>query len=127
MEKSKSKLVIFIVIVVLLVAGFGIYMSKVNSGPYKFDTLAQCLGQAGAKFYGAFWCPHCQAQKAAFGSSKRYLPYVECSNADRSQNQVCNDAKIEGYPTWEFADGSRLFGEIPLATLAEKTQCVLPE
>lgn len=35
--------------------------------------------------------------------------------------------KIEGYPTWIFKDGSRLTGEIPLPTLAEKTQCALPE
>mgnify|MGYP001607168061 CR=1 FL=1 len=100
---------------------------SVPAGPGKYDTFATCLKDKGAVFYGAFWCPHCQAQKKLFGSSARLLPYVECSTADgNARTQICIDKKIEGYPTWEFTDGSRLNGEIPLATLAEKTACVLP-
>ena len=54
------------------------------------------------------------------------LPYVECQTQDQKQTKVCTDAKIEGYPTWIFADGSRLSGEIDLATLSKKTNCTLP-
>ena len=36
------------------------------------------------------------------------------------------DKKIEGYPTWEFSDETRLSGEISLEKLAEKTSCLLP-
>lgn len=98
------------------------------SGPGKYDTFAQCLKDKGAIFYGAFWCPHCQAQKKLFGSSQKLLPYVECSTADaKGQTQACIDKKVVSYPTWEFADGLRLNGEIPLAQLAEKTSCELPE
>lgn len=98
------------------------------AGPGKYDAFATCLKDKGAVFYGAFWCPHCQAQKKLFGSSQKLLPYVECSTANgQGQTQICIDKKISGYPTWEFADSSRLNGEIPLAQLAEKTSCKLPE
>ena len=119
--------VIFIIAVVLLVGALGFFMNRDNSKSSKLDGFAQCLKQSGAEFYGAFWCPHCQAQKALFGSSKQYLPYTECSNPDNSQTQICKDKKIEGYPTWIFKDGSILTGEQTLATLADKTQCSLPK
>ena len=98
------------------------------AGPGKLDGFAQCLEEKGAVFYGAFWCPHCQAQKKLFGSSAKLLPYVECSTTNgQSQLPVCTEKKVESYPTWEFADGTRLNGEVPLAMLAEKTGCQLPE
>ncbi len=101
---------------------------NVSVGPGKYDTFATCLKDKGAVFYGAFWCPHCQAQKKLFGSSVKLLPYVECSTANgQGQVQACIDKNISGYPTWEFADGTRLNGEIPLAQLAEKTSCILPQ
>lgn len=41
--------------------------------------LARRLKAAGAKMYGAFWCSHCQEQKAEFGAAaQKDLPYVEC-------------------------------------------------
>lgn len=95
--------------------------------PKKYDALAQCLTEKGAKFYGAFWCPHCQEQKRMFGKSADLLPYVECSMPDgKTRTQECIDKNIESYPTWEFADGSRLSGERQLSELAEKTGCLLP-
>lgn len=122
---------IFISIIGFLVLGtIGAVFLKSNiapTGPGKYDEFAVCLKDKGAVFYGAFWCSHCQAQKKLFGSSQKLLPYVECSTADASaQTKICLDKKIEGYPTWEFADGSRLNGEISLAQLAEKTSCALP-
>jgi hypothetical protein len=123
----KTKFIIFIVIVILIVGGFGFFMSKSSIGPNRLDGFAQCLKTSGAEFYGAFWCTHCQSQKALFGSSKQYLPYVECSNPDNTQTQACIDKKIESYPTWVFKDGSKLQGELQLQTLAEKTQCLLPQ
>lgn len=95
--------------------------------PGELDGFALCLEEKGAVFYGAFWCPHCQSQKAMFGRSEKLLPYVECSTPDgQNQAEECRAKNIEGYPTWEFNDGSRLTGEIPLETLAEKTGCELP-
>lgn len=130
MKNKNAK--IFILIIGLLILGtVGLVSLNSNSvppGPGKYDTFATCLKDKGATFYGAFWCPHCQAQKKLFGTSQKLLPYVECSFPNgQSQTQICKDKKIEGYPTWEFADGSRLNGEIPLQQLADKTSCVLPQ
>lgn len=89
---------------------------------------AQCLKESGAVFYGAFWCPHCVKQKELFGDAMSLLPYVECSTPDgNAQLQVCKDKKIEGYPTWEFADASRLSGEQTFVQLGEKSGCPVPK
>jgi len=91
------------------------------------DDFAKCLENNGVKFYGAFWCNHCQSQKALFGNSKKYIPYIECSTPNSSgQLDICKDAKIKGYPTWEFADGLRQEGELSLEVLSEKSGCSLP-
>jgi hypothetical protein len=45
----------------------------------------------------------------------------------KGQIEECREAGIKAYPTWEFADGERVTGELQLAVLAEKTQCVLLE
>ena len=90
------------------------------------DTFNQCLGDAGAKMYGAYWCPHCQAQKKLLGNSKK-IPYVECSTPDqKGQTPICIEKKIQGYPTWIFADGSIGDGEQTLEELSKKTSCALP-
>ncbi len=92
-----------------------------------YDSFAQCITDAGAKFYGTFWCSHCKAQKELFKNSKK-LPYTECSTPNgQAQLPVCLDAGIEGYPTWVFADGSRLSGEQSFEKLAEKTSCPVPQ
>ncbi len=125
---------IFIGVILLLVLGTiisvvsGVGKDSSSNIPGKYDEFAICLKDKGAVFYGAFWCPHCQTQKKMFGKSAKFLPYVECSTPDgNGQTQICIDKNIEGYPTWEFADGSRLNGEVSLATLAEKTSCIIPE
>lgn len=95
--------------------------------PGKYDGVAQCISDSGATFYGAFWCSHCQATKAMFGKAANKLPYVECSQPNgKGQLQVCTDANIEGYPTWVFADGTRLSGERTMDELATKTNCSAP-
>lgn len=127
MEKNIK---IFLLVIGLLILGTVatviLRSNTTPAGPGKYDTFATCLKDKGAVFYGAFWCTHCQAQKKLFGSSVKLLSYVECSTADASgQTQACIDKKIVGYPTWEFVDGSRLDGEIPLQQLADKTSCPL--
>lgn len=121
---SKTIVGIFVALVVLL---FGWYFVRQYATDGKYDAFAQCIAESGVKFYGAFWCPHCQNQKEMFGSSEKLLPYIECSTPNgQAQLQICIDAGINGYPTWEFADGSRMNGEVPLVTLSEKTGCPLP-
>lgn len=108
--------------VAVVLVGALLTLNKATPGAQ--DALAQCISDSGAKFYGAFWCGHCQAQKRAFGKSERLLPYIECSTPDgQGQQQVCKDAGIESYPTWRFAEGEQLTGEVALKTLAERTKC----
>ena len=97
-----------------------------GNAPSINDGLAQCLTEKGTKMYGAWWCPHCQAQKKVFGNAFKYVDYVECSDAAKNMTKQCVDAGITGYPTWVFADGAKLSGEQDFDTLADKTGCELP-
>lgn len=117
---------IAIAIIATALVGWGILV--LNQQSTKLDSFASCIKDSGATFYGAFWCPHCQAQKAMFKKSARLLPYVECSQPDgKTQTQACIDAKVNSYPTWYFKDGSSESGTLPLQKLAEKTGCTIPE
>ncbi len=127
MKKGTKNFLILGIVGVVIIAGI-YFLIKANGGTGKLDTFAQCLKDRGAVFYGAFWCPHCQNQKAMFGKSVKFLPYIECSTPDgRGQFAICQEKKIKGYPTWEFADGSRESGEVSLEKLAQKTGCQLPQ
>lgn len=117
--------IIIVLVLVLLGVSYGMKQYQASK-PGQYDGLATCLKEQGVTFFGAFWCPHCKEQKEAFGNSAKLLPYVECSNPDgQTQTQACKDAGIEGYPTWEFADGSRLNGVITPDVLADKARCSL--
>ncbi|MDP3729457.1 MAG: hypothetical protein Q8R26_01725 [bacterium] len=119
---------IFILILVVAIAGIGWagYSYKTTPGP--LDTFAQCLSEKGVMFYGAFWCPHCQEQKRLFGKSQKLLPYTECSTPDgKGQLQVCVTGNITSYPTWEFSDKTRELRVMTPVELSEKTGCVLPQ
>ena len=58
-----------------------------------------------------------------------HVRYVECAvDGERGESTpACRAAKIDGYPTWTFADGSRASGELSLERLAAKTGCELPK
>lgn len=129
MEDTKKQKIFIISIIIILVASIigAIIFSKKGSGKStasKYDNLAMCIQNSGAKFYGAFWCPHCQNQKKMFGASAKLLPYVECSTPNgQGQLPVCKEKNIEGYPTWIFANGERKTGEVTIEELASKTNC----
>ena len=115
---------ILLVVVTAWVAYYFLYNRKPVS---TLDTFAQCLKAKGTKMYGAWWCPHCEDQKQMFGYAFQYVPYVECSpEGQRTMNDTCKQAGIKGYPTWQFADGSRVEGPQPLDVLGQKTGCKLP-
>jgi len=108
MNTDKKTLTIRIIIFAVIMVGIVALMRLAIEGTQastQYDGLAQCLTQKGLKFFGAFWCPHCQAEKRDFGGSVKYLPYIECSTPDaKGQTQVCIDNKIESYPTWVYPD-----------------------
>jgi hypothetical protein len=123
------------VIVGLVAVVFGGYLLLNSAGGSgglgsagKLDEFAKCISEKGAVFYGAEWCSHCKNQKEEFGNSFKYVNYVECSvPGGRGQVKECQDKEIKGYPTWEFGDGSRMTGEVPMDVLADTTGCQLPE
>jgi|SRR3989338_1827370 len=85
------------------------------------DEFAQCLNEKGFTMYGAYWCPHCQNEKTAFGDSFRFVNYVECTQ----EPQQCLATGIKGYPTWITDDGRRFEGEQGIERLAEASGCAI--
>jgi hypothetical protein len=78
--------------------------------------LAEYLKRVGMLFYGAWWCSHCQHQKALFGSpAQERLPYVECDKDDSGRAR-CNAAQVRAYPSWDFK-GERREGVLSLEEL----------
>jgi len=110
-----KKIVIGIIIMVsVLVIG----CSSNNNQTGDYDILAQCLTEKGAVMYGTEWCPHCKAQKEAFGESFKYVNYVDC---DRDRD-ACVGAVVQGYPTWNI-NGKNYPGQQPLERLASLAGC----
>jgi hypothetical protein len=104
------------------------YIQKVL-GQRKYDGFASCLKDRGVKFYGAWWCPHCEEQKEKFGASMDEVPYIECGvqGDTRAKTQVCKDANITHYPTWQFPPmGERVERVFTLKELSDRTGCSLP-
>ncbi len=128
-ELQRKKLQKWIIVgAIVVVVAVIVYGRTRSLAPGALDPFAQCLKDKKAVFYGAFWCPHCQAQKKLFGNSARLLPYVECSTPDgQGENGICAGKHIQGYPTWEFSDGTREEREMSLDELAEKTGCTMPK
>ncbi len=126
-QVKRLKTATWVLIGLAIVISAFIYVKSIPPPPGEYDAFARCIARTGTKFYGAFWCPHCAAQKAEFGTSEQYLPYVECSLPDESgQTQICIDHGIQSYPTWVFPDGSTSTGVTDLQTLSAKTGCPLP-
>lgn len=127
MNGSNKKIIVAGVLALVVVIGGLLLAGKIDNGPSIHDKFAQCIKDSGAKFFGTFWCPHCQNQKKIFGNAKQYLPYIECSTADaKGQLPICATNEIMSYPTWVFPDNSTSTGEQTLENLSVKTSCELP-
>ncbi len=125
-SSSSSSLVLF-GLAGLAVVGLLAYVVTRPTVPSAYNDFAQCLTDKGVKMYGAWWCPHCTAQKKLFGSAFKKVNYVECSPAgSKSMSAQCQADGIQGYPTWVFADNTRTSGEQSFAALSLKTGCVVP-
>jgi hypothetical protein len=128
-KKDRRAMIFRTVVILVIVACVGAFaiikMQNTSTVPDTRNDLAQCLTDKGVKMYGAYWCPHCAQQKKDFGKAFSKVTYVECAvqGSPQTQTQACKDAGITGYPTWVFANGDRLSGEQPLATLSDKAGC----
>lgn len=95
----------------------------------KIEQFAKCLASKEITMYGAYWCSHCQREKAAFGEAFKFVPYVECTK----EPAKCSAKGITGFPTWvipadkEATNSSErlLVGEQGLKKLSEETSCPL--
>lgn len=106
-----------VVAAIFLLAGYAASAPKSAAETYT-EGLARHLGATGAKFYGAYWCPHCADQKAMFGRAAELLAYIECDpRSPIGQTAVCEEHQIRAFPTWEIA-GQRLEGVLSLQDLA---------
>ena len=127
---TKNILIISITVaaglIALLIWGGAKNVEKINPA---MDSFAQCLASKNITMYGAKWCSYCQKQKADFGASFKYVPYVECLE----NTKQCLDLGIQGYPTWiipskgsgQVLDGEKLVGYQGLEKLAEASGCKL--
>jgi uncharacterized membrane protein len=90
--------------------------------------LAEHLTKTSAKFYGAYWCPHCVEQKELFGASVKRIPYIECSPSGPNAPQAteCKEKDIKSYPTWVI-NGTRYSGTLSLDTLAQHSNYKYPQ
>lgn len=122
----RTKRILAILLPIILILGVYIYIQTAPPPNGMYDAFAQCIAKTTTTFYGAWWCPHCAAQKTEFGDAAKYLPYVECANPDQSENKTCIDKGITAYPTWYFPDGTSSTGVNSLANLAKQTGCALP-
>lgn len=116
-----------LVIAALLVGGLHLHYSGVfdaAAGPEdpQLQALAIHLADKGVKFYGAYWCPRCQQQKAVFEASAKRLPYVECSSGGRGSalTKACAAENVKSYPTWIIGE-RRLTGLQTPRSLAAAT------
>jgi hypothetical protein len=121
--KTKNTL-IYGGIAVLLAA---VYYAGWYHKNHKYDAFAQCLATKQVKMYGLYWCPHCLEQKAMFGQSFHYIPYVEC--AIKGSSELVPECKVAGaklFPSWQFGLDPPKEGILSMETLSDKTGCGLP-
>lgn len=90
------------------------------------EALAKHLTATGAKFYGAYWCPHCTDQKKMFGKAVGLLPYIECDpRSPIGKPAVCAAAGIRAFPTWDIG-GTRHEGVLSFEELAKLSGFTAP-
>ena len=133
METKVKILLTFFIVILIFTFLFLILGNWVKRGEtLNLDGFAKCLSNKGVVMYGAYWCPHCQNEKDAFGESFKFVNYVECTEKPNE----CLAQGIEGYPTWIFPDspamtssgevwrgGRKFAGEQGITKLSQETGC----
>jgi len=111
------------------VADAGLQAAGIGEGEAADDLVqfAKDLDTAGVKYYGAAWCPSCTQQKQLFEDGGHFLPFVEVTNPDRTLNSVGVANSITSFPTWTFADGSRVEQVMTLSELSTASGVAIPQ
>ena len=118
----------FLVIVTIHMHYAGVFDPSAGPEERYLSGLAEHLSDTGAVFYGAYWCPRCQAQKDLFEASVHRVPYQECSPNGRNGPRAiaCIDNRIEAFPTW-IIGGNRYTGVLKPKELAALSRYAGPE
>lgn len=127
MENKKTNIIgiiVLVVVVIAIVVGAYLYSASNKNSASKnsngqLDAFAKCVTAKGLTMYGAYWCPHCQNEKAAFGSSFKYINYVECGY----DSSKCVAKGVQGFPTWIDSAGKKYEGEQGIQGLSQITGC----
>ncbi len=113
-----------VIAVIALIVFAGIQNNETKTD---YSEFAQCVTDEGMTMYGAWWCSHCNEQKEAFGDAFELISYTECSApGSRTMSDECDEAGIEGYPTWVLSDGTMMPGKKTMEELAEISECEIP-
>lgn len=122
-KHKRTATYIFTGIGILIVAAL---LTLVFTSRRDYDAFAQCLADEGYVMAGTEWCSHCAEQKKLFrGSFEDVLaPAGGYKDCDRNM-QWCEEAGVEGYPTWITPEGDKLTGVQKLPTLARISGCEL--
>ncbi len=118
---QKNLIIIILITLVILVGGVVAVTLSQKPSYANLDDFAKCLTEKGLVMYGSATCPHCLKQKALFGSSFKYINYVECPN----NISVCTEKGVTGYPTYLIGD-QKFEGELTLEKFSQISSCPLP-
>lgn len=116
------------IVTVAVVVGLFYWSAALKAVPEgKYDEFAKCINDKKFTMYGAYSCSHCKAEKARFGTSFQFVPYVECTK----ETKLCESKGVRGYPTWidestASSSSKRFEGELGLEKISEITSCPLP-
>lgn len=113
-----------IILIVLALVVLSIIGYKSVTGwfvtPGNYDDFAKCLTNKGVMMYGSKYCPHCANQKKMFGSSFKYINYVECAD----NPQPCIEKGVQAVPAW-LINGNLYIGEKTIEELSSLSGCKL--
>lgn len=118
-----NKLAVGISIVIITTTGCAIsnkLSKKFIQNPSTL-ALANHLKQKEAKMYGTYWCLACKGQKIAFGEKAfKQINYIECDpGGTNPQPNLCRQANVTGFPTWEIEGKLTCQGGCTLDKLAD--------
>jgi len=124
-QNKSRKIILYVAVVALII---GAYLAGRYYKNHKYDSFAKCLTSKNARMYGLYWCPHCIDQKHEFGSSFRYVTYIECASEANPHEltPACKAAGAKLFPSWQFGTDPPKEGVLSLEVLGEKTGCRLP-
>lgn len=122
MKNKSLSIIAALLLTVILLSGCGEPAGP--KPPGKYAEAAKCLTQKGVIMYGAYWCPHCAAQKKAIGDDFQFIHYQECDDSGAGgDHKLCIEKGVTSYPTWIFPGQGNLVGEQQMSALAKLANC----